>query len=192
MNVVTLILLKGTEITTILVGIIGLVLSLAILVSPVGVRKLNLWLNRQFSLEPSRGQENWLLSLDMALGWFPFISGSIIAGGSMAVVIYLFFTPMPAYGDNVMMAIGFDSLLWVARLAGVLGFVFGLLLMFAPEVLRRINEKLNRWHDADAVVRHMEQTVFDFDGWILNNPRASGVMGLIISAVLLTITISHL
>lgn len=192
MNDVKLILLKGTEITTLVIGIIGLVLSLAILVSPMGLRKLSLWLNRQFSLEPSHGQLNWLMSLDMVLGWCPFISGSIVAGGSIAVIVYLFFNPMPTFSDNVLMAIGFDSLLWMARLASVLGFVFGLLLMFAPEVLRRINEKLNRWHDANAVVRHMEQTVFDFDGWILNNPRASGVMGLVMSVVLLTITINHL
>ncbi|MFH1983628.1 MAG: hypothetical protein ABIL58_17435 [Pseudomonadota bacterium] len=190
MSAVTTILLQSTEILTILVAVVGLILSGAILISPAAVRKLSFRLNRQFNLDAPLSQLNRQVPIEMILDWFPFVSGSIIAGVSLAVIIYLFFTSMPTYSGRVLLAIGFESLLWLARLASVLAFVFGLLLMFAPEVLKRINEKLNRWHDADAVVRHMEQTVYDFDGWILNNPRASGVIGFLLSVILLTITIS--
>lgn len=191
MSIVKNILLSSAEIITITVGVAGLILSLAILVSPAAVGRISGKLNRQFNFGNRYEQLNRQVSVERVLGWVPFLSGSLIAGGSLAVLAFLCFSPMPQYTGRVMLAIGFESLVLLARLASVLGFVFGCMLMFAPDALKRINDKLNRWHDADAVVHRMEQYTIDFDGWILNNPRASGVIGLIMSVVLLVVSIAH-
>ena len=191
MNIIIDILLQSSEITTIVVGFAGLLLSLALLFSRDAVRNVSATLNRRFNLGLPARELNRQVSVDTIIGWFPSSSGAVIAAASLAVTVYLFFTPMPAPKDGLILAIGVESMLWLARLASVLGLIFGLMLVFAPETLKRINQWLNHWHDTEAIIRHMEQRSYNFDGLVLNNPRVSGAIGLVMSVILLFLSLFH-
>lgn len=189
MNIIVDILMQTSEITTIVVGFAGLALSLALLFSRDAVRNASAALNRRFNLGLPARELNRQVSVDTIIGWFPSLSGGIIAAASLGVMVYLFFAPMPVQQGGLLMAIALESVLWLARLASVLGLVFGLMLVFAPEALKRINLRLNRWHDTEAIIRHMEQRSYNFDGMVLNNPRISGAIGLVMSTILLFLTL---
>lgn len=191
MNIIIDILLQSSKITTIVVGIAGLILSLALLFSRDAVRNVSAALNRKFNLGLPARELNRQVSVDTIIGWFPSFSGAMIAAASLAVMIYLFFSPMPPQKGGILLAIIFESMLWLARLASVLGLVFGIMLMVAPEALKRVNRMLNHWHDTEAIIRHMEQRTYNFDGLVLNNPRISGVIGLFMSVILLLLTLSQ-
>jgi len=189
MDTIVEILLRSSKITTVIVGISGLVLSLALVFSNDAVRRISAVLNRQFKLGLPSRDLNRQVSLDTIFGWFPTLSGTLIAGASLAILVFLFLAPMPSYTGKILVAIGFESMSWLARFAALLGLVFGLLLVFSPDHLKRINQVLNRWHDTDAVIRKMEDRVVNFDALVLNNPRISGTIGVIMSSILLILTL---
>ena len=191
MDTIIEILLRSSEIITITVGIIGLVLSLALLFSNDTVRRVSAVLNRQFKLGLPSRDLNRQVSLDTILGWFPTVSGTLIAGASLAILVFLFLAPMPADSGKILVAIGFESMRWLARVAAFLGLGFGLLLIFSPDLIKRINRVLNQWHDTDAVIRKMEDRVVNFDEVVLGNPRISGFIGIVMSAILLILTLGQ-
>ena len=193
--------LQTIEILTLIFGILGMTLSLMLLFSPRLARSLSNLLNRNVNVD--KGIE--YLDKEIEISEF-FYSHHIavgigLVGGSVFSLFFFFFSlDVSKFAgiflgsrSNIMTAELIVSIItWIGKLGCLAGLVFGLMLVFTPELLKRIESKMNSWFATKPMIEKLDKSSHNLDTFLFRYPVAVGLTGAVISFFLISLSIINL
>ncbi len=200
MRIVWEIGLQAIEILTLVVGMLGMAMSVLLLFTPAAAHHISGIVNRGVDVEKK------LKFLDKDLRTEEWIySHAGIAGGGLALaslfaLVFFFFKvnvtelsrilfgePDFAGGEILLLA-----LLWIGKLACILGALLGVVLAVAPATLRRLERGLNTWIDTRSWIETLDRPAHQLDTVLFRYPVFFGILGGAISCLLIVLSILNL
>ena len=189
------------EILTLIIGMLGLTFSLLLLFSPALVINLSRVFNRSVNLDRRLSFLDKGIRTDGLFYGHPKTAGvCLVAGSAFALAFFLFRLDLPqftqvlfgAQGRSLAVEILFESLVWFGKIACLLGLAAGLLLLLAPEWLRRIENRMSTWVETRPLLDRLERPRHQVDDFFLRHPRFFGLLGGSVSCLLIVLSILNL
>lgn len=193
--------LHTVEILTLLFGVLGMAFSLLLLISPRLTKTVGEFFNRNITVEPKLN----LLDRDVKTETFIYshhvIFGLCMVAGSVFALIFFVFDLNISDVAGVFIGsekylitleIIFHAFAWIAKIACVLGIVFGVLLLFAPDKLRRIDGKMNTWFETRGIFAKLDRNIPEVDAFFFNHPFFFGLTGAVLSFLIITLSVVNL
>lgn len=201
MEIIREIGLQIIEILTLIFGTLGLTFSAMLMFAPNLTRKLSNILNRNVNVE----QNMRFLDKDIAMSAFFYshhvVVGLLLMAGSALALFFIYFSmdstnfskifpgsPQQVFFGEILL----DSILWVGKAACVAGLIFGGLLTASPEKMKRVENKLDSWFETGSVIEKLDQSNPNVDSFFFRHPLPVGMVGAIISFMILSLSIIHL
>ncbi len=201
MEIVWDIALHTVEILTLLFGVLGMAFSLLLLFSPRLTKTVGEFFNRNVSVESKLN----LLDKDIKTETFIYshhiITGFCMVAGSVFALIFFVFDLNISNVASIFIGsekylltleIIFNAFAWVARIACVLGILFGGLLLFAPDKLRRIDGKMNIWFETRGIFAKLDRNIPQVDAFFFRHPFFFGLAGAVLSFLIITLSVVNL
>jgi hypothetical protein len=201
MNIFWEIGLRAVEIMTLVVGMLGMAMSLLLLFAPSTAKNLSTILNRSMDVDKKLLFLDKSISTDEMIYGHPVIVGGGLVAASLFALIFFFFKVDVAdvtrifFGPNdhsSVWEIVFQTVAWIGKLACFLGLVFGLCLLVSPATMRRIERKMNTWTETRSFVERLERSSHDIDAIFFRYPIFFGLFGGSISCLLIVLSILNL
>ena len=193
--------IQTTEILTLIFGIMGMTLSLMLLFVPHLARNLSNVLNRSINVDKSIEYLEKEIEISEFLYKHHIAMGILLVAGS-AFSLFFFFFSMDV---SKFAGIFFDSranlfsaelivntITWIGKIGCLAGLLSGLLIMFAPETMKRIESKLNSWFETKTMIDKLDKSSHDVDSFFFRHPVAVGMTGAVISFFLVSLSIINL
>jgi len=201
MEIIREIGLQIIEILTLIFGTLGLTFSAMLMFAPNLTRKLSNILNRNVNVE----QNMRFLDKDIAMSAFFYshhvVVGLLLMAGSALALFFIYFSidstnfskifpgsPQQVFFGEILL----DSILWVGKAACVAGLIFGGMLTASPEKMKRVENKLDSWFETGSVIEKLDQSNPNVDSFFFRHPLPVGMVGAIISFMILSLSIIHL
>ena len=193
--------LQTVEFLTLIFGILGMTISLMLLFSPHLARSLSNILNRQVNVD------NHIEYLDKNIEITEFFyryhaaTGILIVAGSAFSLFFFFFSlDVTKFADILFgsQANAFPGELiislvtWVGKIGCLTGLVFGILLLFVPDFMKRIEDKLNSWFETKPMIEKLDKFSHDLEPFFFRYPIAVGLTGAVVSFFLISLSIINL
>jgi len=195
--------LQAVGILTLIFGILGIALSLLLLFSPNTTRKVSNLFNRYIDVDKKVTYIDKEIETESLIYSHHILTGVCLIAGSLFILIFLlfkldvtsfvkiFFSSQKFYSINEII---FSSMAIIGKLAGVAGIIVGVILLFSPSQMKKIENKVNIWFSTQNMIDKLDETHHDIDTFIYQHTVLFGLIGLIISiflTVLATINILH-
>ncbi len=193
--------IESIEVLTLIFGILGMSLSLMLLLSPGLARSLSNILNRSINVD--KGLE--LLDKDIEISEFFYnhhiVMGILIVAGAAFSLFFFFFSLDVSkfagifFGSraNLFTAeIIVSTVTWIGKIGCLAGLVFGILLLFAPDFMKRIEDKLNFWLETKPLIEKLDKSRHDLEPFFFRYPIAIGLTGAVVSFFLISLSIINL
>jgi hypothetical protein len=202
MEIMWEICLQAVEIFTLVVGILGVVLSLLLLFEPQRVKSLSKTLNRYVDVDTMiKSVVDKEIRTDGLFYGHNVITGTCFIIGSAFILIFLYYrldvkgfasllsgyNQFPTTSEVIIGAMAL-----IGKITGILGIIIGSILLFSPEQLRIIENRLNTWFSTQSMVDKLDRSYKAVDALVFHRPVAFGLIGLITSGVLLYLAIRNL
>jgi hypothetical protein len=193
--------LQAVEIMTLVVGMLGMAMSLLFLFAPSTARNLSAIFNRSMDIDKK------LLFLDKRIGTdeliygHPLIMGGGLVAASLFTLIFFFFKvdivdfTRIVFGPSHTSGLGeiiFQTVAWIGKVACFLGLAVGLCLLVSPATLRRVERKLNTWMETRSFVERLDRSSHDIDAIFFRYPFFFGLLGGAISCLMIVLSILNL
>ena len=193
--------LHTVEILTLLFGVLGMAFSLLLLFSPGLTESIGSFFNRSINVEPKINILDKDISTEALIYSHPVIVGLCLVTGSIFALIFFFFNldinnfanvflGSPKYFMTLEMIFVFFA--WIARIACILGLVFGLFLLFKPQKMRALEGKVNTWFETRTIFAKLDRSGPELDTLFFRYPFFFGMAGAIISFLIITLSIVNL
>ena len=193
--------LQTVEILTLIFGILGMTLSLMLLFSPNLARSLSNILNRNVNVDKQLGYLDKEIEITEYFYGYHVTTGILIVAGSAFSLFFFFFSLDVTKFTHIFFgsqANAFPgeliiiSVTWIGKIGCLAGLVFGILLLFAPDFLKRIEDKLNTWFETKPIIEKLNKSSHDLDTFFFRYPIAVGLAGAVISFCLISLSIINL
>jgi hypothetical protein len=201
MEIIQEIGLQVIGILTLIFGILGMTFSAMLIFSPNLTKNLSAILNRNVNVD----EKISFLDKDIQITDFFYshhiVVGLVLIAGSAFALFFFYFSLDNAkfikifFGSQQQAFFGeilITVLLWVGKITCLTGLLFGSLLMFAPDKMKRLENKLNSWYETRSVFEKLDQTTNNVDSFFFRHPIPVGLTGAIISFLILSLSIIHL
>jgi hypothetical protein len=193
--------IQTIEILTLVFGVMGMTLSLLLLFAPHLARNLSIVLNRSINIDKSVEY----LEKDIEISEFLYkhhtTMGMLLVAGSAFSLFFFFFSldvpkfagiffgsPANAFPAELIVS----ALTWIGKIGCLAGLLCGLLLMFVPERMKRIESKLNSWFETKTMIDKLDKSSHDMDSFFFRHPVAVGLTGAVLSFFLVSLSIINL
>jgi hypothetical protein len=193
--------LQTTEILTLIFGIMGMTLSLMMLFAPHLARNLSNVLNRSINVDKSIE----FLEKDIEISEFLYkhhiTMGILLVAGSAFSLFFFFFSldvskfagiffgsRANAFSAELIVS----TITWIGKVGCLAGLLCGLLIIFVPEAMKRIESKLNSWFETKTMIDKFDKSSHDVDSFFFRHPVAVGLTGAVISFFLVSLSIINL
>jgi hypothetical protein len=190
--------LQTTEILTLIFGIMGMTLSLMMLFAPHLARNLSNVLNRSINVDKSLE----FLEKDIEISEFLYkhhiTMGILLVAGSAFSLFFFFFSldvskfagiffgsRANAFSAELIVS----TITWIGKVGCLAGLLCGLLIIFVPEAMKRIESKLNSWFETKTMIDKFDKSSHDVDSFFFRHPVAVGLTGAVISFFLVSLSI---
>ena len=193
--------IQTIEILTLVFGIMGMTLSLMLLFWPRLARNLSDVLNR--SIDVDKRLE--YLDKDIQISEFYYnhhiIMGLLlVAGSAFSLFFFTFSLDISKFAGiffgsraNVFTAeLVVSTFTWTGRIGCLIGLVIGLLIVFRPDIMKRIENKLDSWFETKPMIDKLDKSSHDIDSFFFRNSIAVGLVGAVISFFLISLSIINL
>ena len=193
--------IQTVEILTLIFGVMGMTLSLMLLFAPHLARNLSNILNRSINVD--RGIE--YLDKDIEISEFLYkhhiAMGLLLVAGSLFSLFFFFFSLDASKFAGVFFgsqANAFSAELivititWIGRFGCLAGLFFGLMMVFVPDLMKRIESKLNSCFETKSMIEKLDKSTHDMDSFFFSHPVAVGLTGAVISFFLISLSIINL
>lgn len=195
--------LQAVGILTLIFGILGIALSLLLLFSPNTTRKVSNLFNRYIDLDKKVSYLDKEIKIESLIYSHHILTGICLIAGSLFILVFLlfkldvtsfvkiFFSSQKFYSISEII---FSSMAMIGKLVGVSGIIFGVIFLFSPSQMKKIENKVNIWFSTQNMINKLDETHHDIDTFIYRHAVLFGLIGLIISiflTVLATINILH-
>ncbi len=200
MEVIWDICLEAASIFVLILGAVGLVLSLLLVVSPKAAKSLGDVFNKFVGVEKKLSYLNRSIQTDRFTYQHNVLAGSALTGGSLFFLIFLFFRfdtqkalDLFAYRDFLFLyEILLKSAVLIGKIAGFAGVVFGLCLVAMPEIMVRIENKMDAWIATQDMVEKLDELHLGVDHFMFRYPLLFGFTGLMTSCILIILSVASL
>ena len=193
--------IQTAEILTLIFGIMGMTLSLMLLLSPRLAQNLSNVLNRSINVD--KGLE--YLDKDIQISGFLYkhhvaVGLLLVAGSAFSLFFFFFSLDVSKFAgvffgsrDNLFTAeLVVSAFTWIGKIGCLIGLGFGLLMVLVPDLLKRIEAKMNSWFETKPIVEKLDKTSHDMDSFFFRHPVAVGLVGAVISFFLTSLSIINL
>lgn len=193
--------LQTVEFLTLIFGILGMTISLMLLFSPRQARSLSNILNRQVNVDNHIEYLDKNIEITEFLYSYHVATGILIVAGSAFSLFFFFFSlDVTKFADILFgsQANAFPGELiirfvtWIGKIGCLAGLVFGILLLFAPDFMKRIEDKLNFWFETKPMIEKLDKSSHDLEPFFFRYPIAIGLTGAVISFFLISLSIINL
>ena len=193
--------LHTVEILTLLFGVLGMAFSVLLLFSPRLTKTVGNFFNRNINVEPKIsildkeiGTETLIYSHNVVFGL------CMLAGSVFAFIFFVFNLNISNFANVfivsrkyfMVLEIVFYAFAWIARVACILGIVFGGVLLFAPDKMRSIESKVNTWFETRSIFEKLDQTGPELDAFLFRHPFFFGLTGALLSFLIITLAVANL
>ena len=193
--------LHTVEILTLLFGVLGMAFSLLLLISPRLTKSAGNFFNRSINVEPKINILDKDIKTETLIYGHHVVFGLCMVAGSVFAFIFFFFDMNIANFANVFLVSGkyfvifeivFYAFAWIAKIACILGIVFGGFLLFAPDKMRKVDQKVNIWFETRGIFAKLDQTGPELDVFLFRHPFFFGLTGALVSFLIITLSIVNL
>jgi len=193
--------LHTVEILTLLFGVLGMAFSLLLLISPRLTKSAGNFFNRNINVEPKINILDKDIKTETLIYGHHVVFGLCMVAGSVFAFIFFFFDMNIANFANVFLVSGkyfvifeivFYAFAWIAKIACILGIVFGGFLLFAPDKTRKVDQKVNIWFETRGIFAKLDQTGPELDVFLFRHPFFFGLTGALVSFLIITLSIANL
>ena len=193
--------LHTVEILTLLFGVLGMAFSLLLLISPRLTKSAGNFFNRNINVEPKINILDKDIKTETLIYGHHVVFGLCMVAGSVFAFIFFFFDMNIANFANVFLVSGkyfvifeivFYAFAWIAKIACILGIVFGGFLLFAPDKTRKVDQKVNIWFETRGIFTKLDQTGPELDVFLFRHPFFFGLTGALVSFLIITLSIANL
>ncbi|UCF92075.1 MAG: hypothetical protein JSW39_28055 [Desulfobacterales bacterium] len=201
MEIVWEIALQAVEILTLIFGILGMSFHLLLLFSPQSAKTASDFFNRNIDLQKRISYLEKDIRIDAFIyRYHIFLGACLIAGSIFALILFFFHLDLEKFANLFFVSdkylsinkIVFNAVIWMGKIACLLGLAFGTFLLIAPEKMKRIENKLNAWIDTQAILAKLDSTKSEVDGLFFRFHVAFGLLGLVISFILIVLSVVNL
>ena len=193
--------IQTIEILTLIFGIMGMTLSLMLLFAPHLARSLSNVLNRSINVDKSIEYLDKDIEISEFLYKHHIAMGSLLVAGSAFALFFFFFTldvskfagiffgsQANAFSSELII----NSITWIGKIGCLAGLIFGLMMVFVPKLMKRIESKLNSWFETQPVIDKLDKSSHDVDSFFFRHPVAVGLVGAVISFFVISLSIINL
>ena len=193
--------IQTIEILTLIFGIMGMTLSIMLMFSPRLTQNLSHVLNRSINVD----KRLEYLDKDVQISEFFYshhiIMGLILVAGSAFSLFFFFFSLDVSkfvgifFGSraNVFTAeLVVSTITWIGKVGCLAGFAVGLLMVFKPDSMKRIENRLNSWFETKPFIEKLEKSSHDLDSFFFRHSIPVGLVGAVISFFLISLSIINL
>ena len=193
--------LHTVEILTLLFGVLGMAFSMLLLFSPQLTQTLGIFFNRNINVEPKINILDKDIETETLIYGHHVVFGLCMIAGSVFAFIFFVFNLDISNFANVfivsskyflVLEIVFYAFAWVARIACILGMVFGGFLLFAPDKMRRLESKVNTWFETQGIFEKLDRTGPELDVFLFRHSFFFGLGGALISFLIITLAVANL
>jgi len=190
--------LQSAGVLTSIFGILGLIFSLALIVSPKAIRSVGSAINRRVEIDEK------ITSLDRTVGHFTFsytntfgLGICLMVGSSIALIFFLFNADVslicqlffstsnhPLAGEYISSVI-----FWSWSTACVLGALLGALLLFVPSKAKTLEDRMNASVETGTAVSKLNRAELGIDDYFFRHPVMFGTIGMLASVFILVSTL---
>ena len=193
--------IQTIEILTLIFGILGMTLSLMLLFAPRLARSLSNILNRSINVD--KGIE--YLDKEIEISEFFYsqhiaVGLALVAGSVFSLFFFFFSLDVSKFAGiffgsraNIFTAeLIVSAITWIGKIGCLAGLVIGLVLVFKPELMKRIENKMNSWFATKPMFEKLDKSSHDVDTFLFRYPVAVGLTGAVISFFLISLSIINL
>jgi hypothetical protein len=191
---------QALEIFILVLGITGLAISFLLLISPTKTQSISKLFDQKIAVEKKINYLDKPIGTDKLTYQHNIPFGIGLIAGSIFVLIFLFFKldvvkivkifSSPDYA--FLLEIIISAMAMVGKIAGVLGFVFGIFLVFVPELMIKIENIMDSWVETESMVDKLDEFHHGIENIILKYPLLFGFTGLMTSAILIMLSVVSL
>ena len=193
--------IQTIEILTLIFGIMGMTLSLMLLFAPHLAKNLSNVLNRSINVDKSLEYLEKDIDISEFLYNHHIIIGMVLVAGSAFSLFFFFFSmdvskfagilfSSQANASSAEMIV--SAIAWIAKIGCLVALLCGLLIIFSPDTMRRIESKLNSGFETKSMIDKLDKTSHDVDSFLFRHPFAVGLTGAVISFFLVSLSIINL
>ena len=183
------IFLDSIEIFTLIFGFFGVVLSLLLIFSRDLILAASSIFDKQFDVDQKIVSLNKYFQTNQFTYHYHRICSMFLIVGSIFVLLFLFGKLDTARFSNILHEIIFNSLVLLGKVVGFTGVILGIFLLFAPQKVQHMEERMNFWYDTQPMVDGLNRYYREVDTVFLRYPLFFGIAGMIASIFLITISI---
>ncbi|KPJ76118.1 MAG: hypothetical protein AMJ54_12770 [Deltaproteobacteria bacterium SG8_13] len=194
--------LQAVEVFTLVVGLLGIILSLLLLFDPQKIQSLGKQFNRYVDVDKRFRQ---MIDRNISSEGL-FYKHNILAGiglivGSAFILVFLFYRLdvqsilVALFGKNnfnTVTDIVISSMALIGKVTGIVGILLGSILLFDPDQLKKIENRLNIWFATEPIIEKMEQAHPDVDAFVYKKPVLCGIIGLTTSVLLTYLALGNI
>ncbi len=193
--------LQVIEILTLIFGILGMTFSVMLMFSPNLTKNLSDILNRNVNVDEKISFLDKEIEITDYFYNHHVVMGLLLIAGSAFVLFFFFYSLDIAKFINVFFGsqkhvfwgeIIINSILWVGKIACLAGLFCGILMVFAPGKMKRLENKLNFGFETRPMIDKLDQSSHNVDSFFFRHPIAVGLTGAVISFLILSLCIINL
>ena len=193
--------LHTVEILTLLFGVLGMAFSLLLLISPRLTKSAGNFFNRNINVESKFNiLDKDIKTETLIYGHYVVFGLCMVAGSVFAFIFFVFNLDIANFANVfivsrkyfVIFEIVFYAFAWIAKIACILGIVFGGFLLFAPDKMRNVDQKVNIWFETRGIFAKLDQTGPELDVFLFRHPFFFGLTGALVSFLIITLSIVSL
>lgn len=201
MDIIREIGLQTISILTLVFGIMGITFSLVTLFSPRLIQQISNILNRSVNIERKLSYLDKEIQIDAFFYSHHLLFGACLVAGSLFSLVFFFFQLDVANFPRIFGSSGGSfltneilcgSIALFGKVACVLGLLAGLIILFAPGKMKKIEHKLNSWFETKPMVDKLDASSRNVDMFFFRHPVLFGLAGALISFVLIILSIINL
>jgi hypothetical protein len=188
------------EILILILSLVGLAISFLLLVSPNRAKSINSLFNQQITIDNKLNYLDKPVLTDSLTYRHNILFGITLITGSGFLLVFLFFqmdvprvvSLFSDYKYVVLVDIVVKAMVLAGKIASLAGIIFGLLLLFAPEAMIKIENRMDSWFATQFVVDRLDESHHGVENLILKYPLLFGFAGLMTSLILVILSIGSL
>lgn len=193
--------IQTIEILTLVFGIMGMTLSLMLLFSPRLARNLTNILNRSIDVDKRLEYMDKDIQLSVFIYNHHIAMGLLlVAGSAFSLFFFLFSLDISKFvgiffgsqANAFTAELVVTTFTWTGRIGCLAGLAVGLLIVFMPDLMKRIENKLNSWVETKPMIDKLDKSSHDMDSFFFSHPIAVGLVGAVISFFLISLSIINL
>ena len=193
--------IQAIEILTLIFGILGMTLSLMLIFSPGLAKNISSILNRNVDVEKKIEYLDKRIEITTYFYKYNIVAGGVLIAGSLFSLFFFFFSLDVKKFAGIFFGsqqhiftseIIINSIAWIGKIGCLAALFFGILLAFAPDMMKRLENKLNSWFETKPMIKRLDNSSHDLDTFFFRHTTPVGLTGAIFSFFLISLSIINL